>query len=442
MGPVEILELREPLHQNCPTCLKVTFAHFDDPNDVSGVSSWLRRLLPALRENEFDVSVQLLGFGKEPGANARYLSDLGIPVRFALRSVAMSGSVRQCVKWLCEDPPDVYVPNCILGAYYAGGWARQQGIPTVGVLHSDDSFHSGLIDAFVRGEEPWRLSAVVPVSKALENRLHSAGDTGLKVRRIGYGTCLPSQLQRAATPAGVFRVVYVGRLVEEQKRILAVTRALCEAAQQHATVEAWLVGDGPQREAVAQLIAEAGMGSRVLLKGRVEPEAIHEVLPECHALVLLSDYEGLPISVMEAMAIGVVPICLDCGSGISELIEHGKEGLIVPDRDQGFLNAVADLVHDTALWQRLSTSAQAKVRDEFSHEVMVKKWEELLNELAGGKGRPSRLLRPAGALKLPPQNPKFGGHDMRPSRWEQAVSGARIWLGSKRQTLLARRSER
>ncbi len=419
--------------------MRITFAHFDDPNDVSGVSSWLRRLQPALRGGGHDVAVQLLGFGKKPGLNFHFFTERGVPVRFALRPVAMSGSVRQCLQWLCEDPPDVYVPNCILGAFYAPGWARQQGISTVGVLHSDDTFHSGVIDEFVRGGEPWRLSAVVPVSRTLEKRLDSAGETEVKVRRIGYGTCLPSQQKRAATPAGVFRVVYVGRSVEEQKRILAVTRALCEAAQQHATVEAWLGGDGPQRESVAQLIAEAGMGSRVLLKGRVELEAIHEVLAVCHGLVLLSDYEGLPISVMEAMAVGVVPICLDSGSGISELIEHGKEGLIVPDRGTGFLKAVADLVHDTALWQRLSASAQAKVRDEFSHEVMVKKWEELLSELARGRGRTSHFVRPAGVLKLPPQNPKFGGHDMRPSGWEQVVSGARIWLGSKRQSLLARR---
>jgi hypothetical protein len=72
------------------------------------------------------------------------------------------------VQWILdrvvEDPPDVFVPNLMVPAFYAGRWVRQAGIPTVGVLHSDDCFHRGIVSEFVCGSNAYRLSALVCVS--------------------------------------------------------------------------------------------------------------------------------------------------------------------------------------------------------------------------------------------------------------------------------------
>jgi colanic acid/amylovoran biosynthesis glycosyltransferase len=67
--------------------------------------------------------------------------------------------------------------------------------------------------------------------------------------------------------------------------------------------------------------------------------------------VLLSDYEGLPVSVLEAMASGVVPICLDTRSGTQEAIQHGVNGLIVKDRADDFFTSVEALQGDPAWWE-------------------------------------------------------------------------------------------
>src|SRR5262249_62145869 len=99
--------------------------------------------------------------------------------------------------------------------------------------------------------------------------------------------------------------------------------------------------------------------------GRVDNSNIYDVLGQCHGLVLLSDYEGLPVSMLEAMAAGVVPICLDTRSGIREALEHGANGLIVKDRADDFLSAVKAL-SDPAKWQKLSLAARRTVRRGYS----------------------------------------------------------------------------
>src|SRR5205823_7198333 len=87
---------------------------------------------------------------------------------------------------------------------------------------------------------------------------------------------------------------------------------------------------------------------RIRLLGRVDVSSVYSVLRDCHALVLLSDYEGLPVSMLEAMAAGVVPVCLDTRSGIRDAIQHGFNGLIVKDRKDDFHGAVRTLKKDVS----------------------------------------------------------------------------------------------
>ena len=321
--------------------MKIAFATYDAPQDVGGVSIWMQRLLPLLQMAGFEVDVHVMAFGGKPGVNCAFFKEHGIPVRWMPWQTHLPYAVRSFLKFLEESQPDVYVPNCIVPAYFAAGYARRSGIPTVGVLHSDNSFHWGLVDEFIKGRPEFRVSAVVPVSSFLESEVSStAASLGVTVCRIGYGVPIPAKL--AESPTSVFRLVYIGRLVEEQKRVSDVTTALCAVAQRIPNLEAWIVGEGSARNAVEDIIRKKGNGC-VRLLGRVDNANIYDVLGQCHGLVLLSDYEGLPVSMLEGMAAGVVPICLDVRSGIREALEHGVNGLIVKDRADDFFSAVKAL---------------------------------------------------------------------------------------------------
>jgi colanic acid/amylovoran biosynthesis glycosyltransferase len=237
----------------------------------------------------------------------------------------------------------------------------------------------------------------------LESQISStAAPLGVTVRRIVNGIPIPAK--SAMPPASVFRLIYTGRLIEEAKRISEVTTALCAVAQRIPNLEAWMTGEGEGRPAVENIIRERGMGDRVRLLGRVDD--VYDVLAQCHGLVLLSDYEGLPTSVLEAMATGVVPICLDTRSGVREAIEHGVNGLIVKDRGADFFDTVNGLQSDPVKWRRLSLAAQETARRRYSIEACARQWGELLEHLNGCAAARTHFRAPR-VLRLPPPNSKL-----------------------------------
>ena len=383
--------------------MKVCFATYDLPH-IGGGTIFLERLLPILQMAGIEPEVHAMGRGGKPGLHCTFLKEQGIPVHWTPLLMHVPYAVRSLLRLLEEGQPDIYVPFFVLPAYYAAGYARRAGIPTVGTMLSDEPYFSGIVDEFVNGDPNFRLSAITPCSTFLESQASSAAAApGVIVRRIACGVPIPA---RTAEPAGsVFRLVYTGRLVEEAKRISDVVRALCAAAQNIPNLEAWMTGDGDARPAVEAIIREKGLGARVRLLGRVD--SVYDVLAQCHGLVLLSDYEGLPTSVLEAMATGVVPICLDTRSGVREAIEHGVNGLIVKDRGVEFLAAVRGLQSDPAKWQQLSLAARETALKRYSVEETARQWVDLLEHLFVRK--PARAGFPAfGTLRLPPPNPKFG----------------------------------
>ena len=291
-------------------------------------------------------------------------------------------------------------------------------IPSVGILHSDDPFYWGLVDEFLKGSWQFRVSAVVPVSTFLESEISSiAASRGVVVRRIGCGVAIPEETSQP--PDKVFRLVYLGRLIEEQKRSSDVAGALCEVVRRNPNLEAWIVGDGPARNAIERILEQKEMASRVRLMGRLDNQQIYGLLAQCHALVLLSDYEGLSVSMLEAMATGVVPICLDMRSGTREALRHGINGLIVKDRAEDFFTSVAMLQSDLGRWRELSIAARETVSERYSIENCAQQWLDLLEYLDKGRTRRSVFKAPR-MLRLPPPNPKFGDCDIRLS-WKRRL---------------------
>src|SRR5262249_41145196 len=157
--------------------------------------------------------------------------------------------------------------NCIVPAYFAAGHARRSGIPTVGILHSDDPYYWGLVDEFIKGPPEFRLSAVVPVSAFLESEVSSiAMPRCVAVLRIGPAVPVPNKARQFLDVA--FCLVYMGRLIEEQKWSSDVAVTLCEVVTRNPNLEEWIVGDAPARQAVEGIIQEKGVGARVRLLGR------------------------------------------------------------------------------------------------------------------------------------------------------------------------------
>jgi glycosyltransferase involved in cell wall biosynthesis len=280
-------------------------------------------------------------------------------------------------------------------------------------MHSSDSFYQGLLSEFVLGFPEYNLSALVVVSRYLEDQAISRKPQTTIIRRIPCGVPLPSLTTHY--PDGVLRLVYAGRLTEEAKRITEVTRALCKVARVVHGTEAYIYGDGEGRLAVEKILSQEGKNSSVFFKGSVDSDTIQDHLLNGHIFVLLSDYEGLPISLMEAMACGLVPVCLEIKGGVSELIDDGLNGFKVSDRSDSLIEAVEKLRGDRGLWKQLSTQARATIENEYVHERCVSLWGQLFEELVPSNRVKREIVLP-GQIKLPPVNSGLAREDQRSLR--------------------------
>ncbi|PYX08763.1 MAG: glycosyl transferase family 1 [Acidobacteria bacterium] len=405
--------------------MKVTFCTREYDDLSGGQNTWLCHFLPDLHRRGIESRVLCFTLPHEEELpTVRSLRQAGI--NCTTSSDEEKRYTEQRVRWLleqlAENPPDVFVSNMVVpAAYYAGRWLREAGIPTVGICHvgADHFLYPGLLDEFVLGRAAYQVSAFVCVSKYLEQAVLNRRPEGILVRRIPCGVPIPKDV--AKKPHGRLRLAYVGRLAEEAKRISEVTHALCRAVREVPGTEALIYGDGPDRRVAEQILREKGDGLRVHLVGRVENDDVSKYLLKCHARVLLSDWEGLGLALLEEMACGLVPIGLrHARGGASELIEDGVTGLLVDDRGDGLVAAGRRLREDPALWERLARSARAQVEAEYGEERCAGRWQELLRELVNDCASRKRLRIPL-RLDLPPVHPALAVFDERVIRPHQRL---------------------
>ena len=397
--------------------MKITICAYDGHGYFGGPLEWLKRLGPALRE--LGIAVDFLFITDHaPRLCGTYtrLKESGFHCR-ALRRHSLTqfrdsteARVRWILRHLRNDPPDLFVPNLSVPGCFAGRWAQEAGIPAVCVIHSCDAFYAGMTEAFLQIRGPFRLRGAVCVSEMFETSIHGLCQDEVIAARIPCGAPVPRQ--KVSWDPESFRLAYVGGLRERAKRITDLARAFCRATAEIDGIEAVLFGDGPRREAVERIIRERDDKGRVTVAGKIDSGRIQRELLSCHVIVLLSDFEGLPIALMEAMACGVVPVCLDVESGIRELVKHEKTGLLVKDRGNDFVAAIRRLRYDPDLWQRLSHSARGLIEARYSMRLVARQWHDLVQALATPPER-RRLIRVPRRLSLPPVHPSLRGDDRR-----------------------------
>jgi len=386
--------------------LTAAFCAYDSPGNVSGPNVWLLRLLPELRSR--GVQSRVLVFSLEPSDSptVELLRAAGIPVDvFKFKS-----STKAKIKWILEQceihPVDVFVPNLVIPGFFAATRLALKGIPSIGVVHSDDSFYRAVIEELGKPDGAFQLSAVVAVSEFLEGMVRNSAGDGLAVFRIPCGVSIPDKV--ATRPNDQLKLIYVGRLEEEQKRISDVVSALCSVTKKIPGVHAEVFGDGSAAKTVEGIIRRKNAGERVILHGRIDPDDIQKKMLDTHVIVLLSDYEGLPVAVMEAMACGLVPVCRNIASGIPELIRDGINGLLVDNRADQFEAAVSKLKASPDTWLELSQNSRETIVQSFSNEICSARWSKVLREVADA-GPP----KTDGAQSLPPLRREFMREDFR-----------------------------
>ncbi len=418
------------------TSFRVAFCFYDTPGGhVGGPIAWALDILRYVKAAGVElVAIVLRDGGDGLGRIANRCETLGIPVKYLDTS---SGSyLEDQIEWILEqcrvDKVHTLVANLVLPAWFAARHLKKAGVKTIGVLHSDptfDPFYRDLVDHFVSDNYACP-SVVVSVSEFI-GRI--AADKSSKAAFSGVvipcGCQMPSRI--ASPPADELKLVYAGRLVTEQKRIKETAKALLKVCQT-AGITATVYGDGPEKEAVELLLCGQ---SSVQYLGQLAPADMPAALSCHHVIVLLSDYEGLPMALLEAMACGLVPICLSGTSGVVEVIEDGINGFLVVDRETAFYTAI-ERIRDPKVWAALSEAAKQTVRARYCHEIVFPKWLELISHRTEGVIRHCQIPRSIGRVS---RAGRFAGYpESRPSVADKLSRIANRWFIATRMVLRPR----
>ena len=212
------------------------------------------------------------------------------------------------------------------------------------------------------------------------------------VERISNGVeeglfeCLPS--------AGPPRILFLGSWLPH-KGIRELRAALCSLLPRHPAVQASLAGVGAPAEAVRREFPPA-LRARIRIESHLDPEQLPSILAQHNIFVLPSWYEGMPLSLLEAMAAGLAPVVTSVG-GMRDVVRDQVDGLAVPCEENGAaLTAALDsLCLDASLRDRLGAAARRRAR-----EFTWSRAGERLTEILYGQWR-GRARCPVGASALP-----------------------------------------
>ena len=143
-----------------------------------------------------------------------------------------------------------------------------------------------------------------------------------------------------------------------------------------------LAGDGPDAEKLRALAGELGLDGRARFLGPQPRATVFELLSAGDAVVLPSKWENFPHVLVEALAVGT-PVIATAAGGVTEIVQDGENGLLVPPEDpEALAAAIRRYFGDADLRERLRAAGPRSV-ERFSPERIYGRLEELLRETAG-----------------------------------------------------------
>lgn len=387
--------------------MRIAYFFHDRPDYVGGPTIKARRLLPELARRGHEV-VPLVFYrrGRSPVAEA--LRQIGLQPRARSWPRFTERQISWTLSQIIDMQPDVFFCGSYVGPCFAARWVRAAGIPTIAACLSVDDFHWGLAEQFA-GDPRWAASAMACISDAVRSRVARLSPPRTKLATVIHGVPIPT---RQATQTGPVRLVYLGRLVHEAKRISRLLEAIIRVLRTDPSITARILGSGWRRKALEERVQQEGLTDRITFTGAVPPDELDRYLLDCHILVHLPDYEGLGSAVIHGMAHGLVPVCLDAPGGLRELVIHEQTGLMVHDCDGQFRAAIARLTADEPLRMKLAENAREHIKRRFSLEESANQWERLFADVLAEAG-PRRPIRVPWRFGLPPVNPKLAEEDVR-----------------------------
>lgn len=214
---------------------------------------------------------------------------------------------------------------------------------------------------------------ILTVNKAWKSKMMAVGCQAASIRTHYLGVDVDALSPSIRTPKSTeFVFCSVGRLVEKKGHIHSIEAFYLLKIRSNIQARLVIVGDGPLYNEAEALIRRLDLEDSVSLLGALVNQDALEIVRDADAFLLPSataadgNMEGIPVSLMEAMALQK-PVISTLHSGIPELIDNEVSGLLVPERDvEALANAMIRIANDDGLARDLAKAGREKVRASFN----------------------------------------------------------------------------
>jgi teichuronic acid biosynthesis glycosyltransferase TuaC len=376
-------EVDSPLH-----VLTLTPFFPSDKNEVSGC--FVAEPIEQLKQFGIESSVIAVSPIHHPRkhpsslAAAEWVRYLQVPGNLGLSSAGNLLYARllpRVQKMLRVKPIDVIHAHAALPCGHAAALlSRRLSIPFVVTVHGLDVFNTCFLGGIPAA---WRRKVSAEVYRAARTVICISG----KVREIlqtgtpaetrsaivynGVNPNLFSPASPAAAPLDP-EILVVGNLLRSKGHEL-VLRALANLRASFPQLRCRIIGEGPERPQFESLVRDLGIGveRQVQFVGRQSRSEVAEAMRRCSVFVLPSRNEGLGCVYLEAMSCGK-PVIGCRGQGIEEVIEHGKNGWLIPaDGLEELVQGLAALLGSPEVCARIGTAARQTILEKFtlSHQA-------------------------------------------------------------------------
>jgi teichuronic acid biosynthesis glycosyltransferase TuaC len=250
------------------------------------------------------------------------------------------------------------------------------GVPFVVTIHGLDVFNACFEKGIAAG---WRRKASLEVYERARKvicisdkvrRLLTDGMGAPVAAEVVYNGTDPSLFAPGSPPDQTPTILIVGNLLAGKGQEL-VLRALGKVKDSHSGLQCRIIGEGADRDRFAGLARDLGISDRVHFLGRRSRSEVAEAMRNCTVFALPSRYEGLGCVYLEAMACGK-PVIACRGQGIEEIIDHGRNGWLIPvDGLEELVQGLQTLLGDAELRARIGEAARQAILDKLtlSHQA-------------------------------------------------------------------------
>jgi glycosyltransferase involved in cell wall biosynthesis len=341
-------------------------------------------LLPGLQQRGADVALVALDAG---GPFEEPLRRSGIPVDVVSMRNQADLPRLACSRLLRTFVPDVVVTRGVSGLYVGWVIARWRRASHVYNDHRQVGMALSRRRELMTSVVARRVDRVISVSAEQSGSWRSRGYPAERILVVANGVNTPQSAQSKSElrhelgiAASSVVALEVARLRRE-KRVPDFVQAVKLTRRSHPNVVGLIAGDGPERPAVAASIAN-DPGIRLL----GHQDDVARLLLAADVFVLTSEYEALPMAILEAMAAGLPIISTRVGS-IPRVIAEGETGrLVAPGDIDALAAALGDLAADPGARESMGNAAAQSHRGHWQADAMIEAYADVFAELVGTRG--------------------------------------------------------